>query len=478
MSAEVPEPLFLAQCRMPMNRASIPLTAVPQPKTPSPAAPAPHARAARPSLVRSLDARLMLLLIFWVALVFEPQLWAVSRGLDPAGKIPTVLGGLLVIVLLMRPPARGWSAPLLSYTAFITLTMPFAVNRASAFDPIKAMLIFNVLAVATLGWVKDARVARPILLMLFVGQFLWWGILGVVHGRVDWHPNLANFDGYGPMMVMGIGMAFYFGLATRERRIRWLAFLAAGLSVAGVVGSFARGAELSALSVLGYIWLRWPRKLKATLAIIAASVIVVITASFLSNVVRGGDNDSPQGFWADALTVTNEFDESKGGSSNDRRMLWSAADEIFRQHPILGVGVGNFGPAAAQLPGQVFLKWNLENPATLWARALHSSYYQVLCEGGLVGCALYLWLVIDFVRRNRAIRSRRALHYWATTTAAEFDLRYLSWGLEAGFIGFLGCALFYNQLYVHWFYTLSIVNALLYQLSRPSPRTAMHARAV
>jgi O-antigen ligase len=408
---------------------------------------------------------------FWGLVLFEPHMWLSALGLGPAGKLLTLMTAVVTLALLLRPPSRGWVVPLLSYLLFITLTMPFAVNRGSAYGPIKATLVFYVLAVATLAWVKEPRQARPILLAVFVGQFLWWGLLGVTQGQVDWNSNLSNYDGYGPMMTLGIGLAFYFGLAARNRRLRWLGFAVAALSIAGVVASFARGAVLSSFAVGGIIWLRWPHKLRATAALLAALLVMIVAASFTNEVARGGDLDSPKGFWSDLATVTKEFDESNEGSSNDRRMLWATAVVVFHQYPILGAGAGNFGPAAAELPLEVFAGWDFDNPARLWDRALHSSYYQVLSEGGLVGCLLYLWILIDFFRRNAALRSKQSFERWNSISKGELDIRYLSWGLEAGMVAFLTTGLFYNQLYVHWLYTLIIMNALLFEFTHPRQRS-------
>ena len=421
---------------------------------------------------RQRSTRISLLLLFWVLILFDPHLWAVELGLVPLGSLPTVICAVLVLLILSPLPTRGWAPPMLCYLVFITVTMPLAVNRGSAYVPIKAMVVFCVLAVATLAWIKDYRQARPIILMLFLGQFVWWGTLGLGHGEVDWHPNLSNYDSYGPMMVIGIGLSFYFALATKNRRLRRFAFATAAVCVAGVVASFARGAALGAVAVLFYIWLRWPQKARATLALAGAAAVVMIMASFLTQQARGGDSDSPQGFWNEMSTISKETDAANGGSSNERRMLWATAVKVFKDYPIMGAGAGNFGPAASGLPLEAFQEWDIDNPHKLWEKALHSSYYQVLSEGGLIGCFLYLWLLADFVRRNLALRSRRALQHWETTTGGEFDLRYLSWGLEAGMIGFLATAVFYNQLYIHWLYTLFIMNTLLHQLSRPLPATA------
>ncbi len=52
------------------------------------------------------------------------------------------------------------------------------------------------------------------------------------------------------------------------------------------------------------------------------------------------------------------------------------------------------------------------NPKTLWGRALHNTYYQILSEFGTVGAGLFFWLVWDFFQRNRKLRQPQRIQAW------------------------------------------------------------------
>ena len=106
-----------------------------------------------------------------------------------------------------------------------------------------------------------------------------------------------------------------------------------------------------------------------------------------------------------------------------------------------------------------------ENPKKLYDRALHSSFAQILSELGIVGSALFIWLFVDFWRRNAQLRQPRALEVWAASNTGV-DLLMLSYALEGSMVGFLGTAFFYNQLWNNWLWSLVIMNMLLHQLTR------------
>jgi O-antigen ligase len=168
----------------------------------------------------------------------------------------------------------------------------------------------------------------------------------------------------------------------------------------------------------------------------------------------------------------------QGGTRRDREVLWELARRVFQDRPVFGVGAENFGPYAAQHfrvgdTGGVYDA----NPATLYDRKLHSTFFQLLCEYGTVGSLIYLWMVFDFWRLNRRLRRRDFALAWKERSGGRLDLVQLSLGLEASMVGFLTSGLFYNQIFsVHWFYTIVIANTLLYYHSRPQGRDAPSVR--
>jgi len=225
---------------------------------------------------------------------------------------------------------------------------------------------------------------------------------------------------------------------------------------------------MSAGVVAVWIWIRSPNKLRSAALGAAAIMVLFISARVYqgaqSAIIAGKASTN---FWEE---MGSTFDPNEG-TRQDRQVLWHLAVRVYAIHPILGVGPNCFGAYAADnfAPGTVGGAYN-ENPRTLWGRALHNTYYQILSEFGTVGAAIFLWMVWDFLRRNRKLRQPQRIRAWAVQTDGRLDLRCLSLGLEASMLAFLLTAYFYNQIFdVHWFYTLLTINALLFHLTRPQP---------
>jgi len=300
--------------------------------------------------------------------------------------------------------------------------------------------------------------------MMFVYQYIWWDLHGALQGRVKWHPTNTNYDGFGPLMVLGLSTTVYFAMATKKKTLKTIALLTAGGCVLGFVSSFARGAILSAVAVIGWIWLRLPRKGVATLVIIGVGLIVVISASTLFSNVRRGD--AKGNFWEEMMTVGAEDDRT----ATDREVLWNLAQRVFYAHPLMGVGAENFGPFAAEYfkPGETGGNYD-ENPERLYERDVHSSYFQVLSEYGIIGSSFFIWLLVDFWLKNRKQRDPARIAAWnADGSGKVLDLKQLSLGLEASMVGFLATAFFYNQVFAPWLYSILTINILLYLLSKPA----------
>src|SRR6266851_3737666 len=426
----------------------------------------PMPRAPRlPRPATGATGSLRFLYFLWLMLLFQPHWWVVSLGAAWARHIPTVLMALLAFLLLLQLKVREWYLPLLMLVLFAALTTPFAVNPAYAKEPAKALLLYWLVAIGTLSFVRTARQAIPILLSLGIFQFAWWGVLGAKSGLVAWHPVLGNYDDFGAAMDIGMGCALGFGFAARSRPLRYLGFAVAAVCAAGVVSSFARGAFLAAAFVMAFMLYRSPNKRAAAAGVALAAAAVTLAGVVLfgeAGVSRaeGKGSNTARSFFAEIGTISRDFN---AGTGADRRVLWRAAWEVFLQHPVLGVGADNFGPFAAGYfrPGTVGGVY-AKNPATLYDRKLHNGYFQSLSEFGIVGTLLFLWVVVDFWKRNAALRTPRYRAAWEAATGGRYDLRWLALGLEAGMVGFCASAVFYNQLFEPWLYFLLTANALLY----------------
>jgi hypothetical protein len=87
-------------------------------------------------------------------------------------------------------------------------------------------------------------------------------------------------------------------------------------------------------------------------------------------------------------------EESSLGGDFDRFVIWQDAFKMFMKiNPILGVGPGNYHP---------FVYWH----NTLWFggrtyTTAHSNYAQMGAELGLVGLAVFLWVIVSGIRAGR-----------------------------------------------------------------------------
>jgi O-antigen ligase len=261
---------------------------------------------------------------------------------------------------------------------------------------------------------------------------------------VAWHTVWANYDGYGAMMVGGLGLCYFF-------------------STAAARGWFARGAFLGAVAIFAVLWLRSPRKGRTFMTGLVAAGVMTLSAASLH----------PDTFWAEIRSTFTEGTTS--GTGEDRWTLWTAGLKVFAQRPLFGVGANNFGVFAATHFEYGDVGGDYMNPRRLYGRSLHSIYVQFLSERGIVGFAAFIWMLADFWKRNAAIRSPAAGERWRAL-GGRLELRTVALGIEASMVAFLVTAGVYSLVATPWFYTLLALNVLLHSLAVRNAPVADGAR--
>jgi len=411
------------------------------------------------------------LIALWTLVLFEFQWLAASFGALPFLRLPTLLFLVLIVTLAIQVPSNStwrrrwqWYTPYLAFIATGIVALPFAVNRGFVVDSLTLFFLYWTLIVGTVAIVDTPRRVE-LLASLYGLSFIWFALWGSWRGFVPWHYVIANDDGFGALMVVGVGLSsFLAAAAPKASRLRMLMGLAAVLSLTGVVASFARGAFLAVSVVAGLVWFRSQRKIRGLVIGLTGALLVVVVANTFHR----------DEFWAEMETsFTHSTTE---GTNEDRWVLWTAAWLVFQERPLLGVGPGNFGPFAAQhfnvgdLPSGGYGYTN--NPGMLYNRSLHSIYMQIISEHGALGSLAFLWMLTHFWRRNRVLRTPEAAQRWRAR-GGTFDLRSMALGLEAGMVGYLLTAAVYGLIHSHWPYTLIAINLLLHGtvFGRRRPKT-------
>lgn len=423
---------------------------------------------------RRLPWQLKLVYTLWFVEIYAPQFWVASFGPRVVLKVSTLLYGLLLLAIIMNLGRMGsikfLMPPLALFLLATFIPAPFADNLVFARDILKLLINYYILAVGSVLFVRQPRDAVPILSLLFF-QYLWWGVHARTRGLVSWHPTIANADAYGPQMVIGSGFCFYMSQAARSRKLRRLGIALAAVCVLGIVTAIARGAALSAGLVALYVLARSPRKGRTALALAASSVIVVVGSAVLF------PNNA---FWREMRSSFTEG--TTKGTGSDRAALWRAAMVVWRTSPVFGVGPANFGPVASRTfqpdDPRLLRDESLDrgggysaNPGRLYNRSLHSIYFQILSEEGLLGVLAFCVILGDFWIRNTGLRTRHARTRWLTLSGGQYDIKFVALGLEVSMLAYLSTGFFYDQLYVNWLYSIVIVNYMLSLLVKQgSPR--------
>jgi O-antigen ligase len=398
---------------------------------------------------------LFLVRALWVLTIFEVDwfLYAITRA--PFYRIPFLVVpvlGLMILFNHMDKKAIYW--PLIVFVLLHFGASVLAENAGLSRGALKFMLYMVVLFAGSVSFLDfPAQMIR--ILKLYLLSFAWFGVQGIAgSGRVFWHPLMANEDSFGPLMVIGIAFSYFFALAASSRRWRLAAWGIFFLSVLGVIVSFARGAALAAGVVLLYVLLRSPRKFQALAGLALASAVVLPVAATIL----------PLDSYIKEIQSVSEGDEG-------RTILWQFAWNVFRESPIYGVGAFNFGVVASMITPFDSTRSSRQDPGQMYNLGVHNVPLQILAEEGIIGIVLWLVMVVGFFRRIRRLRSEDAIARWKESGGDVLDLRMISLGLEGAMVGYLASCPFYNQIYIHWFWSLITIAYVLAGLTNPARKT-------
>lgn len=216
--------------------------------------------------------------------------------------------------------------------------------------------------------------------------------------RLNVHYGDLNAAGSYYLLVLAAAA----GLSLRRRGRWWLACVglaAAGLWISGSRAALAAGVLAGSGVFLFRHWRRtggWPRR---RLALSAAAVAVAVLGLVLLLPERGNQQGSPT-----AVLVRAELARASG------RMVAAA--------PAFGIGIGQYPKRSGEFASPALLA--LFPPAR--SENAHNNYLQVLAELGVVGFAVFAWLI--------ATASRQVL------STSRHDRDPLPWCLTAGLVGF------------------------------------------
>jgi O-antigen ligase len=176
-----------------------------------------------------------------------------------------------------------------------------------------------------------------------------------------------NANDLGLLLALGVPMALYLLARSRSKIIVMVCWLQLALASTATLLTGSRGGMISlavAFSMFPLIVPAMPRLRKR------------LSMAMLAGVLAGSAYIVPPQTWDRLLKVGSEL---TGGTLTHRTLIWAAGWDVFREHPLLGVGSGAY-PASVQTRLDI-------------AIVAHNSFLSVLVELGVIGALLLAGLL-------------------------------------------------------------------------------------
>ncbi len=203
--------------------------------------------------------------------------------------------------------------------------------------------------------------------------------------------------------------------------------------------TISRGGYLAMIPVLMIIGVYYLRRIVRPKILIVATVMILIVAFGASRFLQLSEGINQFNIETFSGHVSNVF---SGASFEERAYTFEEAMKLWREHPVLGIGPGSFGPSVASHPYQ--------KPSGGWA-IVNNETIELITETGIIGTLSMLFLFV--VLFARGIKSLRATH--------DPKLRAVVIALLATLMGYLVQYQTFSTLYImHIWFTMGFLIAV------------------
>jgi hypothetical protein len=295
---------------------------------------------------------------------------------------------------------------------------PFTIYVSMAF------LFFVVLSIVDtlphLRWTLLAAVAA-----------MGWASLYVMRAWIKhpmWRPGGATGDAnyFALDACLVLPLAFLF---TWQSRVFWERVFSFGCLVATIGSTFLGGSRGGMLAVgAAFLWLLWhaPRRLR-NFTVLAILIIPPLLLSPFSPVRR----------------LIHPVASDETGERN-RLIAWKAGLRMIEQHPIVGIGLGQFKP-----------KMDLYADPGTWIDSIaHNTYLEVTAETGLPNFLIFVAMLFFTYRSLSRVRRR------ASSTGPPL-VHLAATGIQAGLVGFMVGAFFLSAEHMKLFWLMVFLSMVL-----------------
>lgn len=341
---------------------------------------------------------------------------------------------------------RPWSRQLTMMGLFVltgTLMLPFATNNFVVYMNTRAMVGMFVISLATI-WLMAYRGSFKQAVWVWVGIMSFQAVWAITHQGQGYGSAMGDENDLALACDMTLPFAVL-GVRFHRGAKRWICAGVALLTLAAIIVSSSRGGFLGLLAAAGYSQFFGARHRVRNVAI-----ALMLGIAFYMAV--------PESYVQEMRTI----EDISEGTAETRFYLWWTAARVWMHYPILGAGpdntpllLGQYQPGPAK--GGMFSSPAFQDRN--WSMtALHSIYFQLLSERGLVGVGLFASMLYFFFAGLRRLRRDVARAHDAPRDLVR-DATMYALALESAMAGFLVAGAFLSMLYYthFWLFTAMAV---------------------
>jgi O-antigen ligase len=355
-------------------------------------------------------------------------------------KLQMLIALALPLLCYAQIKDRPWSWALtcqLGIIAVSAIGIVFARNNFSAYMVTRTLYTTVAISVSMLWLMSRLTYFRR-------GMWCWTlimfylGLHGISSGGIGPGGFTGDENDLAVALNTAIPMAF-FGAAMSKGRRRWAYVVIAITLVTGVVATKSRGGFVGLAALTLYCILISKHRIRSFAFIVLAGFIFFLSV--------------PAEYVDEIVSIKKEAaGEVEFGTGDARLFIWHAAFNMWKAHPILGVGAGG----SMFYTGEYQPDWEGRDYSERdWSgTAMHSAYVEVLADLGIVGVFLYGgMLTTHFLVLRRLRKAVRKLKPGAESLRREAEM--YAGALSAGMVGFMASGAFVSIAYYPYVFYLS-----------------------
>jgi len=366
---------------------------------------------------KSIETTIIALAVL-VPIVFNPRCYPFFYPAKDFSFEVLIIIGLMFWALKMinREEIKFTSTPLnlpvLSFIAICTLSLIWSDTFFTSLKELPLFLAGPLLYFVIVNNIRgEKQISRIIGAVIIVGAAL--GIYGIFqYNDIDfsfWVGNAGRmrvfgligspgyFAGY-LLFPLSIAIPLFFVSKNRNRKILLLiGILTIGTTLIATISrsSYAAFGLSLIFMFLLFLLARGKRFIKENKKIFIFLLIVLILAVSIfiipNPLNKPGSVVSQIKVRISLKTLKNAF------SSSGRIVIWKFTEIMIKDHPILGSGIGTYKYNTLRYQAKFFEQGdNRSIYSYSWADKAHNEYLQLWAELGIIGLAIFIWLIITY----------------------------------------------------------------------------------